>query len=142
VAYTSLADLIDRHGERQLIGLTDRGDVATDTIDTDVVDAALADTDALINGHLAAKYQLPLSTVDPLIRDLAKAIAIYKLHVYEPNGKIVQDYKDALVTLRDIARGVVQLRADGVAPATTGGGGAQVTDRERPMTEDSLKGFI
>ena len=142
MAYTSLADLTDKFGAPMLVGLTDRGELATGSIDTNVVDAALADTDAMIDGYLAVKYALPLTVVDPLVRDLAKAIAIYKLHLYEPNAKIEKDYRDALGALDRIAKGLIQLNAAGISPATTGGSGAQVTDRERPMTEDNLKGFI
>src|SRR5690606_6605607 len=44
-----------------LVALTDRAEVATGEIDQDVVDRALADTDAMIDGYIAARYALPLA---------------------------------------------------------------------------------
>lgn len=140
--YTSLADLNDRYGERLLIDLTDRSETPVGAVVTATVDRALADTDAMIDGFLAGRYVLPLAEVPPLIADLAQMIAIWKLHVYEPNPKIEADYKAAVKSLEGIASGTIRLPVAGVEPAGTGGGGAVVTDRERPMTEDTLKGYI
>jgi phage gp36-like protein len=142
MTYATLQQLTDRFGEDLLIRVTDRGDVATDTVDTDVVDRALADTDAMIDGYLAGRYALPMATTPPLVTDLAQVIAIYKLHVYQPDEKIERDYDQAIKQLRDIASGTIKLPVAGAEPEGTGGTGAQVTDRERPMTEDNLKGFI
>lgn len=140
--YTSLTQLTDRFGERVLIQITDRAEVATNAVDTDVVDRALADTDAVIDGYLAARYQLPLASTPVLIADLAQVIAIYKLHIYAPDPKIETDYKDAVKTLRDLSQGIVRLDVAGIEPETTGGSGAQMTDRERPLTAENMKGFI
>jgi len=117
-------------------------EVATGLIDTSVVDRALADTDAAIDGYLKDRYVLPLAETPALITDLALAIAIYKLYVYAPNNKIVADYKDAILSLRDIASGVIRLSVAGAEVATTGGSRARMTNRERPMTVHNLKGFI
>lgn len=140
--YTSQAQLSDRYGDQLLIRLTDRGETATGSIDTVAIDRALADTDAAIDGYLAARYALPLSETPALIADLAQAIAIYKLHVYAPDPKIEADYKDAMRTLRDIGQGIVRLTVAGIAAEGTDESGARITDRDRPFTEDNLKGFI
>ena len=124
-----------------LIRLTDRGEVATETIDTDVIDRALADADAVINGYLG-RYALPLAATPPLIADLAQAIAIWKLHVYEPDPKIKADYDQALKSLAQISSGVIQLDLDGAEPEGAGGTGVEITDRDRPLTEATMKGFI
>jgi len=142
MAYATLQQLTDRYGERMLINLTDRGDVATDTIDTDAVDRAIADTQAVIDGYLAGRYALPLESVPDLVADLAQAIAIYKLHVVATDPKIETDYKDAIKALEKIASGMITLEVAGVEPAGSGSSGVQVTDRDRPMTADNLKGFI
>lgn len=142
MTYTTKQDLIDRFGEPMLIDLTDRGEVATGVIDDAVIDEVLADTDALIDGYLAHRYALPLSSPQPLVTYLARDIAIYKLHTYAPDDKIEADYKDALRSLEKIGQGNIRLTAAGVAPQETGGGGARVTDRERPMTGQNLKSFI
>lgn len=142
MTYATQAQLTDRFGEGFLVDLTDRGAVATGAIDVDVIDRALADTDAMIDGYLKGRYVLPMAATPPLIADLAQTIAIYKLHVYQPNEKIVADYDQALRQLREISAGTIKLDVAGVEPAGTGGTGARATDRERPMTEATMKGFI
>lgn len=143
MAYATLQQLTDRFGERMLIALTDRADIPTHAIDQAVIDRALADTDALIDGYLMARYVLPISgTVPPLLADLAQAIAIYKLHIQAADPKIEADYKDALRSLQQIANGTIRLPVAGAEPETQGGSGAVVTDRERPFTAENMKGFI
>ena len=142
MSYILQATLIDRFGARMLVALTDRGEVATGTIDADVVARALTDTDAVIDGYLAARYGLPLAEVPALIADIAGAIAIWKLHVAAADPKIETDYKDALRMLRNIASGAVRLSVAGAEPDVSGGTGVRITDRDRPLTADNLKGFI
>ena len=140
MAYTDLAKLTASFGEDLLLQLADRD--GSGAVDDGVVDGAIADTDAAIDGYLAGRYKLPLATTPPLLADLAAAIAIYKLHTYEPDAKIAEDYKDAMRQLREIAAGTIRLPAEGVEPEGTGASGVRVTDRERPFTEQNLKGFI
>lgn len=140
--YTSQSILTDRFGAQLLIRLTDRAEIATGVIDSDVVDRALTDTDAMINGYLAARYKLPLASTPPQVQDLASVIAIYKLHVYAAETKIEQDYRDALKMLIEISKGVVRLPVEGIEPEGTGGSGAQFTDRDRPFEASKMTGFI
>lgn len=142
MAYSTQADLTDRYGAQMLIDLTDRGEVATGTIDGDVVDRAIAEADALIDGYVAGRYVLPLSPVPQQIGPISRQIAIYTLHVYEPDQKITDEYKAAIRQLEQIAAGTIKLDAAGISAATSGSGGARVTDRERPMTEQTMKGWI
>lgn len=140
--YTTLADLTARFGDRMIVALTDRGGMATGAIDTTVVDKAIAEADAVIDGYLARRYAIPVSPLPPLLGDLALAIVIWKLHLGAPDPKVEADYKEALRTLRDISAGVITLSAAGVTAPEQGASGVQVTDRERPFTADNLKGFI
>jgi len=142
MSYASLAHLTDRFGAEMLVGLTDRAVPPAGVVDGTVVDRALADTDALIDGYLAARYVLPLATTPALLVDIAQAIAIWKLHTFKPDEKIEADYREALRQLQQIATGTIRLSIAGIEPATDDGGGAMITDRERPMTEQNLRGFI
>lgn len=142
MSYVTLTQLADRYGERMLVRLTDRGEVSTGQIDMDVTDRALADTDAVIDGHVAARYALPMARIPALLTDVAAAVAIYKLHTHDPDAKITRDHEAAMATLRQIARGEVRLDVEGTAPAGTGGSGARTTDRDRPMTASTLKGYV
>lgn len=147
MTYATLQQLTDRYGARMLIAITDRidppaGEPPLGEIDTQVVDRALADTDAMIDGYLAVRYRLPLASVPALVADLAQMIAIWKLHPYAPDPKIEEDYKGALRSLRDISTGTIRLSIEGAEPAGHAGSGARMTDRDRPLTADNLKGFI
>ena len=141
--YASLADLTDRYGAHLLVALTDRADPPAGAIDTAAVDRALADTDALIDAHLAARYALPIAApVPPVLRDIALAVAIWKLHTFAPDPKIEADWRDALRLLRDVAEGRARIPVAGAEPAGPGGTGARATDRARPLTEQTLRGFV
>lgn len=142
MTYATQANLADRFGEAMLVALTDRGAVATGTIDAAVIDRALADTDAMIDASVSRLYQMPLTTVPPRLVDLALQIAIYKLHVNMPDEKITRDYDAAVKTLDKIADGSERIPAAGIEPASSGAQGVRTTDRERPFTEASMKGFI
>ena len=145
MSYATLEQLIERYGESMLVGLTDRGEIATGAIDNDVVARALADTDAVIDARLAARYDLAsiAASVPAILIDIALSIAIWKLHRHEPNQKIKDDYADAMKQLSALSDGSARLPlAGGGEPQSTGTTGARVTDRARPLTEESMTGYI
>lgn len=142
-SYTDLVRLTARFGADMLVRLTDRADVATLQIDGAVVAKACNDTQALIDGYLAARYALPLAEVPPLVSALAEDIAIWRLSIFETDPKLKADYEAAMRSLRDISTGTIRLPgAAGVETPTVSESGAQYTDRERPLTEATMKGFI
>lgn len=142
MTYATQPDLVTRYGSGLLVELTDRGEEPTGEIDGLVVDKAASGTDALIDGYLQGRYVLPLAETPPLIRELAEAITIYKLHRFSPSEKIEDEHKAALVILDKVAKGIVRLPVAGIEPAVKPGNGVRATDRERPLTAASLKGFI
>lgn len=142
MSYASLQGLIDRYGERLLLQVTDRADPPVGAIDADVVNRALDDADAVIDGYLAGRYVLPLATVPAVLVPIAQAIAIYKLYVFQPEQKIVEEYKDAIADLVRISNGVITLQVAGVAPASAGSEGVETIDRPRDFTPENLQGFI
>lgn len=143
MSYCTQSQLTDRVGSAMLIALTDRADVPTGGVVTAVLDRAIADADAVIDGYLAGRYSLPLASTPALITDLSQAISLWKLHVSEPEAKVKADYDAAIRSLRDIAQGVIRLTdVAGIESATSGASGVQITDRERPFTEENMKGFI
>lgn len=142
MTYATQAMLVTRFGEAMMIQTTDRATPATGAIDAGLVAQELANTDAVINGYVGNRYRLPLSPVPELVTDLALSIAIYKLHAFAPDEKIVRDHDAAIRTLRDIAANVVKLDAAGIEPASSGASGVQFIDRERPLSPETLTGFI
>lgn len=142
MSYTDLSALQDRFGTRMLVNLTDRATPQTGEIDTEIVDRAIQDAVATIDGHLLGRYVLPLSEVPALVATIAATLTIYGLHIYTPDEKIDADYKQALKSLKDIANGTIKLSVAGVPSKANQGSGARVTDRKRPMTAANLKGYI
>lgn len=142
MSYATEVQLVERYGFSSILALTDRAAYATGTIDSTVIGRALDDADALIDGYIRNRYDLPLVAVPPLLTDVALAVAFYKLHIAQPDDKVVADYRDARTLLDRIANGVVALPVGSAVIAATTGTGARVTDRERPISADTMKGFI
>lgn len=140
MSYVTPAQLTDRFGEQMLIALTDRGVDSLGVIDSDVINRALAETDALIDGYLTGRYALPLSGTETLLVGVAGAITIYNLHRFEAPEKVAADYKAAIRTLEQLSTGMIKLSASGVEAPSTGTTGVQTNDRERPFTEENLRG--
>jgi phage gp36-like protein len=142
MTYASQADLVERYGSGMLIDLTDRATPAAGTIDAGVVTRGLEDADAAIDGYLKGRYLLPLAATPPSLRDIAQAIAIYKLHRDTAADKIRDDYRDALKTLELISKGTIRLEVAGIEPASSGASGVRASDRPRDMTPGNLRGFV
>ena len=143
MSYCTLANLNDRFGPATIIALTDRADVATGEVDLDVLNRAIAEADATIDGYLASRYALPLAATPPLLTTLSMDITIWRLHLSEPSAKVKADYDAALRSLRDIGSGAIRIpEATGLEPAAPGTSGVVVTDRDRPFDAAQMKGFI
>lgn len=130
--YATRDDMIQAFGEDELIQLTDRADPPLDAIDDDVLGAALAAASSEIDGYVARVATLPLAMVPDNLRQVALAIARYRLSTDQAQGRVRLDYEDAMITLRDIAKGVIKLDLpDGEpAPATP----ARVLGSSAPQT--------
>jgi len=87
-----------------MIALTDRTAILLGAIDTDVLNRELADTGAVINDCRAGRNALPLAATPALIADLARAIALWKLHATEPEAKVKVDCEAAMRTFQDRPR--------------------------------------
>lgn len=103
MTYATLADLTERAGLPELRQIADRDRDAVP--DADVIDAALADADNAIDGYVFARYSRPLPSVPPVLKTWAVSIARYILHRNGAPDHVVQDYKDAIATLKDVAAG-------------------------------------
>jgi phage gp36-like protein len=116
--YASKQEMIDRFGQDELIQLTDRSNPPTGAIVDSVLDAALADADAEINGYLQARYTLPLASVPLLVSRLARDIARYFLYDDQVPETIGDRYRAAVKTLDQISKGVIQLGLDQAGQST------------------------
>ncbi|MBF0186015.1 MAG: DUF1320 domain-containing protein [Magnetococcales bacterium] len=114
MAYATIADLIQRYGEDELIQRSDRraGRIRDDV----VINQALADASAEIDSYLASRYSLPLSGVPDVLVRLCCDVARYRLWADKVTEIVRTRYEDAVRQLKDIARGQATL---GIAPEHT-----------------------
>ena len=109
--YATLQDLVDRFGADELAQLTDRIDGTV--IDPGIVARALADADAEIDGYLAVRFALPLSSVPAALVRISCDIARYRLYDSVPDS-VRKRYEDAVRDLKGYASGSLAL--DGASP--------------------------
>jgi phage gp36-like protein len=142
VTYASAQDLIDRFGERELIQLTDRVNRPQTTIDDTVVARALADAEALADGYLATRYDLPLATAPAGLTRIVCDIARHLLHgkAAEAGSPVERANAAAIRWLQDVAKGAVTLET-GETAAIEATGGVRTSPRNRVMTRDALRGY-
>jgi len=111
------------------------GDEAGSTIDTDVINAAITDAQAIVNGYCMKNYEVPFATCPELIKKLTLNIAVY--YVYENRGAgasdaVRQRYDDSVKILENISSGKIQLGVNNslIMPRTRPSSSAlQVKDR-------------
>ncbi|PKR90873.1 DUF1320 domain-containing protein [Pleomorphomonas diazotrophica] len=141
MAYATLQDLIDRFGRTELVQLTDRTNKPASTIDESVVARALTDAEATINGYVARRYQLPLTSVPEALTKKACDIARYYLHgkAADKDSPVYLAHKEATTWLQDVAKGLVVIEAEGIAPAAAGGGVIRANPSGRVFTRQSLR---
>ncbi|MDJ1463408.1 DUF1320 domain-containing protein [Nitratireductor sp. GZWM139] len=142
MAYCTLQELTDRYSQRMLVEISDRADAPTGAVDTDLIDRAVADADALINGYLKVRYRLPLASIPRLVKDLSLRISIYYAHAHIASDKIRRDYEEALSTLKHISQGLIRLDLDGAEPEASGASEVRTNNPERPITATTMKGYI
>lgn len=139
-AYCTQADLVARFGAAELIANTDRVDAGT--IDSDIVDGAIAKASDLIDGYIGGRYALPLETVPPLLKGFCEDIARHALYTVE-RPKNIDDARDAAVAyLKDVALGRASLGAavpPAAAPASASGTEILFEPGDRGMSRAELR---
>lgn len=142
MVYATIIDLTERAGEAEIRQIADRD--RDGVPDPEVIDAALADADNLINGYVATKYKLTagyLPSTPDVVRTWAVSIARYVLHRNGQPEHVVRDYKDAIAALKDVAAGKLALPfpTDDQPEAASG----QIKGRHpaRVFTPEKLRGW-
>ena len=109
MAYCTVTDLKNTLPESQLIQLTDDND--TGKIDDEKLNEAIRKADDFIDGHIRGRYDLPLTTVPSMVRDLSIRLATwflfrrsFSLTLPDP---LKEDYKDCVELLMKIQKGQV-----------------------------------
>ena len=83
--------------------------------DTGIVDRAIGDAGAIIDGYASVRYSTPFDPVPAQVRACAVSIAVYKLFArrgYDEDSAdkaVVAEYRDAVTFLRDVGTGKAAL---------------------------------
>lgn len=141
MTYATQQDLIDRYGEEEIVQLTDRADPPQGAIDATAVTRALEDASHEIDGYLAARYTLPLTTTPQVLVRLACDIARYRLYDDRATEAVTQRYRDAVRFLEAIARGQVNLGLDASAQAPATSGGPDFSAPDRVFSAETLADY-
>lgn len=105
MAYVTQQDLVDRFGEGELIRLTNPDNYGATEVDTARLDGAIADAEALVDGYLGGRYEVPLKPVPRVITRVSADLARYYLYDEGAPEPVAQRYEEALRFLRSCARG-------------------------------------
>lgn len=108
MAYCTLADLLGRIPLIRMIELTDQTSPnPTGTVQSDVVDLAIKDSDAEIDSYLGQRYTLPLANVPKVINKVSVDLAVYALYL----GR-VERMPDGIESRRKYAIAILQMIVD------------------------------
>lgn len=107
MGYATLQALIDRFTETELSQVADP--LGTGEIDQAVIDRALADADAEIDGALIGRYLLPLQQIPLLLVRIACDLARESLYIDSPPKEVTSRAERARALLASIAKGVTRL---------------------------------
>jgi phage gp36-like protein len=105
--YATLADLIVRTSEDELIQLTDPAHVQV--LDEDVVNMALVDASTVIDGYLAGRYPVPLDPVPPILVGYCCDMALARLYRDAIPEHKQRRADDAVKFLAAVAKGHINL---------------------------------
>jgi phage gp36-like protein len=152
VSYASASDIIARYPNRDLVQLTNEDPTQT-SVNTAVLQQALDDGSAEIDGYLEGRFALPLSDPPAVLNRIACDIAMYRLQSLRPLHDVEdarKRYEDAVTLLVRVAKGEVTLglAADNIAPQQAqgsvvmeAGGDPSGTLPARIFSRGSLRGF-
>lgn len=135
--YATQQDMITRFGAPLLQQLTDIGDPMTGALVPAVLQAKLDDADALIDGYLVGRYQLPLQPAPAILKVHACSLAIYMLLGGKVTEEAAAEYNAALDYLKQVARGLITLLPPDVATPPTGAGSVVFSPGSKVMGRDS-----
>ncbi len=144
MSYATPQDLINRYPNRDLVQLTNEDPTIT-TINTTVLQQALDDASAEIDGYLGGRFILPLTDVPEVLDRLACDVAIYRLQSLRPIHDLAdarRRYDDAIAMLTRVATGEMTLGigADG-HETSIALGAEQAEEPLRIFSRKRMRGF-
>lgn len=144
--YATVTDMIARFGEVQIVRLSNTEDREAETPNVEKVNTALIDATELINSYIRGRYLTPIANPP---KDMVRAtciLALYDLANTErssPSEGMTKDRAEVIKWLENIAKEMVHLDIQLASPTggNAVGSGPRISDRERIVTFDTLRGF-
>ena len=139
--YCSLDDLQLAIPPQTLIWLSNDDESAT-AVNVGVVEQAVAQAEELIDGFLRGRYNLPLSPVPTIVKDMTVNLARHWLYTRRPEGNelpdaVVRTHKSAMSLLETIRDGKLTI-GQPTGEALAEPGEVKVRARRRIFGQDTL----
>lgn len=144
MSYATPQDIINRYPNRDLVQLTNEDPTVT-TINVVILQQALDDASAEIDGYLGGRFTLPLSDPPAVLNRLCADVAMYRLQSLRPLHDLAdarRRYDDAAAMLTKVSSGEMTLGigVDGHETAIAQGA-EQAEGPVRVFNRGSMKGF-
>lgn len=130
-----------------IVGDTFRDEAEREAMAGPIIDGAIADADAEIDGYLAKRYAVPFSPVPRILNKLSKDIAVYNLFsrigIDEGTDQktFLNRYNAAIKYLTLVAEGTVSVGTESESPASAATAGFSIKSSPRLLSRESLKGM-
>lgn len=115
--YCTKQNLIDTFGNNELVTLTDR--LGNGVINDQVLNQAISDASALMDGYLGSRYPLPLDNVPQSLIPLACNMTRYQLYDNEASELVVKRNDAAHAFLKSVAKGELSLGISSAGESVT-----------------------
>jgi phage gp36-like protein len=112
--------MLDRFGTPRLVQLTDINEPLTGEVNPTVLDRALQDASAEIDGYLVGRMAVPLLAPPANFRLLCCSIAHYRLLGSSADDVTQADYANAVAYLSKVATGAISIVAAADTPIQAG----------------------
>ncbi len=141
--YATVADMIKRFGETQIIRLSRPEDRTAETVDEVKVNEALVDATSLIDGYIRGRYFAPIAQPPAEIIRAACILARYDLADGEhtsPTTEMTKSRDDVVAWLKGVANETIHLDLPLAEPTGRDnvGSGPRISDRTRLVTRDNF----
>lgn len=142
MSYATVEDMRLRYSDFELIKLTNKNDVQPTEINPAVLGVALSSASSVIDGYLAVRYTLPLSSVPESLTNYCCIIARYQLESGLATDQATEQYKQAIKFLQGVSQGTVQLGPGDDGTAVDTDDGAVIESAGSVFARGKSKGFI
>lgn len=142
MAYCTVTDMVSRYGQQDMVLLSWREGVADGEINQPVIEQAIADATAEINGYIGGRYELPLIQVpDVLVRHCCD-IARYLLGGDRTPEAVQKRYDSVISYLVKVGKGELSLGLAEGTPASPSDTIAIIQSDGQIFNRKNSKGFI